>query len=201
MEESSSDESEEDFAFLDQDLKDNKQLDEVSQRLLAGIIQAPPKDKKRFDKLTKEEIWERRRAKARERGENSDEYDDELGSGELGTIENRYASDAIDHGVVQAARNKKRKTRSNKVGSHDNTAETSDGGHPPCPEGYDPAKWAKLSLEEKCKYLGIDVNEWLKMNREQQMQRMHNMANNFNYYAMDKTAPDDKFSGRKKWHI
>ena len=58
---SSDEESEEDFAFLDQELKDKSELDEISQRLLAGIIQAPPVTKKRFDKMTREEIWERRR--------------------------------------------------------------------------------------------------------------------------------------------
>lgn len=58
---SSDEESEEDFAFLDQELKDKSELDEISQRLLAGIIQAPPAPKKRFDKMTREEIWERRR--------------------------------------------------------------------------------------------------------------------------------------------
>lgn len=36
--ESSSEESEEDFAFLEQQLKDDGELDEVSKRLLAGII-------------------------------------------------------------------------------------------------------------------------------------------------------------------
>jgi len=62
MDESSSDEeSEEDFAFLDEELKDKAELDEISQRLLSGIIQAPPLRKKRFDKMTKEEMWERRR--------------------------------------------------------------------------------------------------------------------------------------------
>ena len=58
--ESSSD-SEEDFAFLDQMLKDNKELDEKSQELLYGIIQKPFKEKKRHDKMTQAEIWERRR--------------------------------------------------------------------------------------------------------------------------------------------
>jgi len=66
MSESSDEESEEDFAFLDQELKDSAELDDVSRRLLQGIIQAPPRSLKRLDKLTKQEVWERRRIKARE---------------------------------------------------------------------------------------------------------------------------------------
>jgi len=38
MGESSSEESEEDFAFLDQELKDSKELDETTRRMLQGII-------------------------------------------------------------------------------------------------------------------------------------------------------------------
>ena len=38
--------------------------------------------------------------------------------------------------------------------------------HPPCPPGFDPDKWDRMSLAEKCKYLGMTVDEWLKMNRE-----------------------------------
>ena len=78
-ESSSAEESEEDFGFLDQELKDKSELDEISQRLLQGIIQAPPTRKKRFDKMTKEEIWERRRQNALDRGEiYSGEHDDEV---------------------------------------------------------------------------------------------------------------------------
>jgi len=42
-----------------------------------------------------------------------------------------------------------------------------EGVHPPCPDGFDADTWAKMSLEEKLKHLGIDMKEWLKMNREQ----------------------------------
>ena len=60
-----------------------------------------------------------------------------------------------------------------------------------------------MTLEQKCKHLGIDVKEWLKLNREQQMQRMHNVANNFHFYAFDKVGTDDdtKRRSKKTWHI
>ena len=186
-------ESEEDFAFLDNELKDKKELDEISQRLLQGIIQAPPMRKKRFDKMTREEIWERRRQKALDRGEvYSGEYDDEVDDEEYQTI---GIGDSLEHGVSGAKmRNKVKMSRRNKI-------DPTNDSHPDCPEGFDPDKWAKMSLEEKCKHLGIDVKEWLKMNREQQMQRMHNLANNFKFYSMDKVAQDNVTSGRKKWHL
>jgi len=38
--------------------------------------------------------------------------------------------------------------------------------HPPCPPGFDPDKWDRMTLAEKCKHLGMTVDEWLKMNRE-----------------------------------
>ena len=50
-------------------------IDSVEQNLVLGIIQPPPKDMKRFDKMTREEYLEQRRASL---GPNySDEYDDE----------------------------------------------------------------------------------------------------------------------------
>jgi len=95
---SSEEESDEDFAFLDEDLKENGEMDEISQRLLAGIIQAPPKNLKRFDKLTKEEIWARRK----HRGEiiSGSIDDDDLDDDELGTI--GQGNDTIEHGVSGA---------------------------------------------------------------------------------------------------
>ena len=79
-------------------MKDGEQLDEVSKKLLSGIIQMPPRSRKRFDKLTKEELWRKRN-----HGENgkSGEYDDELDydSDGYGTLENRGASDIVDPGV------------------------------------------------------------------------------------------------------
>ena len=80
---------------------------------------------------------------------------------------------------------------------------TPEGNHPPCPEGFDPAKWAKMTLEEKCRHLGLDVKEWLRMSREQQMQRINKFASDFHFYAMDKVkqADHDKHPGTKTWHI
>ena len=70
--------SEEDFFFLEKALNETNELDEVDQRLLMGIIQAPPKEKKRWDKEDPEEARRRRKEKAIARGEQfSDSYDDE----------------------------------------------------------------------------------------------------------------------------
>ena len=96
-------------------MKDGEDLDEISKRLLSGIIQAPPRARKRFDKLTKEEIWERRRQTARDKG-NSD-YDDEVDndSFNMDTIENnKMGSDSLDPGVV-AQSMKRKKISKNKV--------------------------------------------------------------------------------------
>ena len=30
----------------------------------------------------------------------------------------------------------------------------------PCPDGFDPLKWASMSLKEKLKALGISEKEW-----------------------------------------
>ena len=53
MGDSSSEESEEDFAFLTQELKDSKELDETTRKMLYGIIQGPPRNMKRLDTLSK----------------------------------------------------------------------------------------------------------------------------------------------------
>ncbi len=81
-------------------MKDGLDMDEVSRKLLSGIIQKPPRSRKRFDKLTKEEIWTRRSQGVSGR---SGEYDDELDydSENMGTLENRGAgSDSVDPGVL-----------------------------------------------------------------------------------------------------
>ena len=65
------DSSDEDFAFLEEKLKRNE-LDEIETRLLQGIIQKPPRMRKRFDHMTRDEY------RKNKKGENySDEYDDE----------------------------------------------------------------------------------------------------------------------------
>ena len=149
---------------------------------------------KRHDKLSKDEIRERRRQKALDRGErDSGEYDDEINSdSDYGTLERDTNGEPTSK--------RRRRQRQNQVAI--STETEGNGHHPPCPDGFDPAKWAKMSLEEKCKHLGIDIKEWLKMNREQQMQRMHNLAKNFHFYSLDKVADDaQKYTGRKKWHL
>ena len=95
---SSDESSEEDFFFLEKILKESNELDEVDQRLLMGIVQAPPKEKKRWDKEDPEEIRRRRKEKALARGEHwSDSYDDET-DGEDGNVEHIYgARDATDN--------------------------------------------------------------------------------------------------------
>ena len=52
---------------------------------------------------------------------------------------------------VQAARNKA-------LGK--NIRQIEPGVELPCPEGYDPVKWANMSLKEKLKVLGISEKEW-----------------------------------------
>lgn len=89
----------------------------------------------------------------------SGEYDDEIDDEEFGTI--GHAGDTIEHGVHGAKMRNRVKGKRNQIAVDD-----SQSSHPPCPEGFDKDKWAKMSLEEKCKHLGIDVKEWLKMNRE-----------------------------------
>ena len=152
----SSSESDEDFGFLEQMLKDNKELDEQTQRLLFGIIQKPWKEKKSNDKLTQAEIWERRRQRALERGEQLS--DDSEYSGEVHDYDLRHGSDTIDE-----SRTRRQQKRANKVANIDPEDQSL---HPPCPPGFDPDKWDRMSLAEKCKYLGMTVDEWLKMNRE-----------------------------------
>lgn len=99
MGESSSEESVEDFEFLEQELNENKELDEMTRKLLNGIIQVPPKDKKRLDKMSREEMREKRRQKALEQGiELSDSYGSERDDPDLyGTIDHgKNASDVLE---------------------------------------------------------------------------------------------------------
>ena len=46
-------ESEEDLAFIEKMIETNT-LGEIEKKLLLGIVQAPPEDKKRYDKETPE---------------------------------------------------------------------------------------------------------------------------------------------------
>ena len=74
---SSSSESEEDFAFLETQLREDTHLDDMTTRMLQGIVQPPPRDYKRHDKMSKKEFWEQRKLKALQRGINLDSTDDE----------------------------------------------------------------------------------------------------------------------------
>ena len=66
-------ESDEDFEFMKTKLKGRPELDKMERDLLIGIIQPPPVDKKRYDKMSREEL---RRLKLGDQF--SDEYDDEV---------------------------------------------------------------------------------------------------------------------------
>ena len=131
-------------------------------RMLQGIVQPPTKNYKRHDKMSKKDFWEARKLKALQRGINLSSTEDE---------------DLETH-VEATGNRRKRRVRVQP------TADESQ--HPPCPEGFDPKKWSKMTLAEKCAHLGIEVEEWLRMTREQQMRRMHDLANNFHFYAFDK---------------
>ena len=192
--------SEEDFFFLEKALKDSAELDEVDRRLLVGIVQAPPKEKKRWDKEDPAEIRQRRREKAIARGEHySDSYDDETdpeGEEDLTHIndaKNMFSTgkdgdnsnvDLLGGGgkdgksmmhAVMAARNK---AMGRAVGTGEGEVQL------PCPDGHDPLKWASMSRKEKMKVLGISEKEWNNMTREQQMKRMNKLAHGFHFYAM-----------------
>lgn len=66
-------------------MKESIDLDPIDQRLLMGIIQAPQKEKKRWDKEDPEEIRRRKKEKALARGEvYSDSYDEETDHEGLG---------------------------------------------------------------------------------------------------------------------
>ena len=135
-----------------------------------GIIQAPAAEKKRWDKEDPAEIRKRKREKALARGEHySDSYDEETDHEgddlEVNDYGNNDSTDLLGGkrsgkdmmSTVQAARNK----ALGKGLSNDS------GEIPlPCPEGYDPLKWASMSRKEKMAALGISEAEWNKMTRE-----------------------------------
>ena len=113
---------------------------------------------------------------------------------EISSDTEREAGDDSDFGTYEVAINSVRAELDSKgrnrhsrrvIPTAANDSTENETAHPPCPEGFDPAKWAKMTLEEKCKHLGIDVNEWLRMSREQQLQRMHNLAKGFHFYYYD----------------
>lgn len=169
--------SEEDFFFLEQLMKESADLNEIDQRLLMGIIQAPPKEKKRWDKEDPAEIRRRRKEKARARGEHySDSYGEETdGSGDF-SVDDQFESNLGDgsldllgkEGVKRSGKDmmsKVQEARNKALGK--GMTNDNDQIALPCPEGYDPIKWAQLSRKEKMKVLGISEEEWNKMTREQ----------------------------------
>ena len=93
LDDDSSTESEEDLAFVQKQLEHGN-LGEMEKKLLLGIIQAPPEDKKRYDKETPAQARARRRAKRLEQGLSvSDEYDsEEANSDEYDTIKHQSLS-------------------------------------------------------------------------------------------------------------
>ena len=83
---------------MDKTLELKDDLDEMEKKLIIGIIQPPPKDKKRYDKMSREELRRKRM------GDNySDEYDDE----EPDSFEIEMGTD----GTLDALR----KTRNNQI--------------------------------------------------------------------------------------
>lgn len=186
--------SEEDFFFLEKVINEGAELDEIDRKLLMGIVQAPPKDKKRWDKEDPEEMRKRRKAKALARGEHwSDSYDDET-DGEILDDETNVFGTAKDGSTIEligAGGGKNGKDMMSAVTAARNKAlgkglagDSSDIILT-CPEGYDPIKWASMSRKEKMKVLGISEAEWNKLSREQQMKRMNNLAHGFHFYSMN----------------
>ena len=169
---SSDESSEEDFYFLEKALKESNELDEVDRRLLVGIVQAPPKELKRWDKEDPAEMRRRRKQRALENGEHwSDSYDDET-DGDVdddGTMMGEYGTNGKDGSVVdllgggatdgKSMLHKVQQARNRALGK----GMAGEGGGEivlPCPDGYDPLKWATLSRKEKMKVLGITEAEW-----------------------------------------
>ena len=160
--------SDEDFYFLEKILKESNELDEVDQRLLMGIVQAPPKEKKRWDKEDPAEMRRRRRERAEARGEHwSDSYDDETesegGSGFEhdfggGDGDDKSSADLLGGKSGKSMMHRVQEARGKALGKNFRASE--QGVELPCPEGYDPLKWAAMSLKEKLKVLGISDKEW-----------------------------------------
>ena len=173
-------------------MKESNELDEVDRRLLAGIVQEPPKEKKRWDKEDPEERRIRKKAEAEAAGfEYQDSYDDETeGSdveNELTRINEKLGIDGSSTDLMSGKNmmNKMQAARGKILGR---ALADDKGGEVqlPCPDGYDPVKWASMSRKDKMKVLGISEKEWDKMTREQQMKRMNKLAHGFHFYAMNK---------------
>ena len=110
---------------------------------------------------TKEELWEARRQKALDRGEGelSGEYDDEIDHDALG----KTAAQNLGDDILDMPKSRRRLMGKGKVAPDMATIDDPlEIKHPDCPKGFDPDKWAKMSLEEKCKYLGISMEDWIR---------------------------------------
>lgn len=158
-----------------------------------GIVQPPPKDKKRWDKEDPVEIRRRKKEKALARGEQwSDSYDSETDGGE--SDQSRIGGDPLYSTVGNSqsdlmGKNGKslmHSVQAARIKALGEGVQTDGEVELPCPEGYDVLKWAAMSRKEKMKVLGISEKEWDNMTREQQMKRMHKLAHGFHFYAMDK---------------
>jgi len=67
--------SDEDFEFLEKELRGKDKLDDLTYKMLVGVIQPRPKDRKRYDRVSREEL--RAKMKAALGDAYSDEYGDE----------------------------------------------------------------------------------------------------------------------------
>ena len=148
--------SEEDFFFLESALKESNDLDDVDRRLLIGIVQAPPKEKKRWDKEDPAEIRARRRAKAEARGEHySDSYDDETDHDGDDDYPGMYNTNGGGDSTGSELVGRNGKSMMHAVQNARNKAMGramvgEEGEVPlPCPDGQDPLKWAAMSRKEK----------------------------------------------------
>ena len=173
-------------------MKESAELDEVDRRLLVGIVQAPPKEKKRWDREDPAEERRRKKEKALARGEDwSDSYDDE-DDDDATKMGYEFGAEGQDGSVTDLLGGKDGKSLMHKVQDARNKAlgkgmtnENSDALLV-CPPGFDPVKWAQMSRKEKMRALGISEAEWDKMTGEQQMKRMNKLAHGFHFYAMDR---------------
>lgn len=171
-------ESDEDFEFMETKLQGRPELDEMERNLLIGIIQPPPIAKKRYDKMSREEV---RRLKLGD--EYSDEYDDEVDEFDM----ERDGTALGDFGKSAKGRNKVG------VASDEPTEEISiENALLPCPEGFDPIKWGIMTLKEKLAYLKISQSAWNKMYREEHLKRLNKHAEGFHFYALDKKMGKDE---------
>ena len=177
--------SEEDLTFVEKMIESNT-LGEVEKKLLLGVIQAPPQDKKRYDKETPEQARERRRKRRKEKGlsDDSSEYDSEepgsddyVGALAAGTRNNNSLSELTsiqpaEGSVVNLFGSKNvfssvKGKMNNKILSEKEISEMNlEKELLRCPIGFDPVKWSVMTRKEKMRHLGISDKEWNSLVRE-----------------------------------